>query len=326
MPVQDVPNPLIHKVSLNPGNEVRKAKTKLDEIMEEKEVRAAQRYSAATLDQMAIEAENEAARLRGEPPKYKYHTGGEAMDDDEKKKQEAKQTEQREKITTQAVALINSGMEPAQVGQMLMGLTLPGAVPVAAPQGMGLEDILKIVTLVVGKKDADELKDVIADLSKKVEDITKNPPRSRDEAKPLDPILFARQQAEAVVAWNEALEQLRPAPVASSGGKPLDIVKEENRHSEKMEEIKGERDYKKTLTDIASEIPERVGRGIAGQFGEGHEESGDGGSNTGMEYIECGECKTKIPIPPTVAVGGQITCQKCGAIWAKGGTVESKTE
>ena len=69
MAVQDAPNPLVHRVEMNPKNEERKAKTELDRVLEEKEVRAAKRYSAAELEKMALEAENEAARLRGEPPK-----------------------------------------------------------------------------------------------------------------------------------------------------------------------------------------------------------------------------------------------------------------
>ena len=77
MTVQDVPNPLIHRVTMNPGNETRKAKTKLDEVLEEKEARAAIRYSAAEMEKMALESENEAARLRGSPPP---HLGGVTAD------------------------------------------------------------------------------------------------------------------------------------------------------------------------------------------------------------------------------------------------------
>lgn len=316
MAVQDVPSPLVHKVSMETSNDTRKAKTRLDEVFDEREARAAQRFSAAELEKMAIESENEVARLRGEPPKYKYSSGGEIMNDEEKKKADEKQAAQQEKITTQAIALISSGMPAAQVGQMLMGLTPTGTTPMPA-QGMGLDDVLKIVNLVVGKKEADELKDVIADLSRKVTDITKNPPH-KEETKPLDPISFAKAQAEAVLAWNEALEKLRPAPAvsASSGGESIEVVKEKNRHAEKMEEIHTDRDYKQGLVEVVGEIPENIGRGIGQQFSESHDDGGGGGELLFMTCTEEG-CGTKIHYPPGTK---EITCPKCHALYAAEGT------
>lgn len=310
---QGVPNPIVHKVTMNLGNEGRQAMTELDKVLEQKEIRAAKRYSAAELEKMALESENEAARLRGEPPKYKYQ-GGENVEEDEKKKeQEAKR---REQLTTSAIALINSGMEPAQVGQMLMGLPViqAGSPGLPVTQGLTLKDVQTIVGWVTERKEADEIKSLLKDLSDKVNIIERGGGAGKkEEAKPLDPISFARQQAEAVKAWNEALQTLMPkSPPVNERGETLEVVREKHRHEEKMEEIKGDKDYKNELVKVASEIPERIGAGMAGHFSsEGGEESG-----SGLEYITCAEegCGIKIYAP---ADAMQVTCPKCGAIYSK---------
>jgi len=321
MAVQQVPNPIVHRVTMNPENETRKAKTRLDEIYEEKEERAAKRFSAAELDKMALESENEASRLRGEPPKHRQY-GGDTMDDEEKKKAEDKQEQQRERITTQAVALINSGMEPQQVGQMLMGLTPTGMQPVPA-QGMNMKDIKEIIdTKVSEAKESSELRSLISRLSDKIDDMAKNPQASKTEqTKPIDPIVFAQQQAETLKVYHSTLDEMgmipHPGPV-SDKGESIEVVKEKNRHAEQMEVIKTDRDYKDNITNIASTIPERVGRGIADRYTEGHDESGGGAK---LRTIECGNCHTEIPVPPN---SSQVTCPKCEAIYAQTETVEVK--
>jgi len=153
----------------------------------------------------------------------------------------------------------------------------------------------------------------------------------REEVRPIDPITFAKQQAEAVAAWHEAIQAIIPKPgPVSDKGEPIEVVKERNRHDEKMEEIKGDLTYKRSLTDIATEIPERIGRGIAGRFAE-EEESGarssgaSSSSSSGLEYIICAEetCGFKIQVPPNA--GKEIECPKCGAVYTKQ-AAEAKAE
>lgn len=102
-------------------------------------------------------------------------------------------------------------------------------------------------------------------------------------------------------------------------GKNLEVTKEEHHHDEKMEEIKADREYKQELTRIASDIPERIGHGIAGQFAE----EGGGSEGGGLETLECSDCHFKIPITPET--GESVTCPKCEAVYLrKKETVESK--
>jgi len=323
MAVQEVPNPIVHKVQLNPANETRKAKTRLEEIFEEREERAAKRYSAAELEKMAIESENETARLRGEPPKYKYY-GGEGMTDEEKAKKEEEEAKQKAKLLASAKALIDSGMEPTQVGQMLLGLPITGqpGSPVVS-QGMTLKDVKEIIDMTTEKKEASELRALVASLDKKLDDFMKGG-GGKGASGSIDPSTFAQQQAAAVVAWHKALQEITPQPPpVTVGGKTLDVVKEENRHAEKMEDIKVEREYKESISTTLGEIPERIGYGYAARVRE--EGEGDSGSG-GLEYIMCTNegCNTKIYITPDT--GDQVTCPKCQMVYQRRQTAESKTE
>ncbi|MBU0778169.1 hypothetical protein KKF82_07915 [Patescibacteria group bacterium] len=328
MTVRDAPNPLVHRVEMNPGNEVRKAKTRLDEIFDEREERAAKRFSAAELEKMALESENEAARLRGEPPKYKYH-GGEEVSDDEKEKKKQDEVEQRERLMASATALINSGLDPKQVGQMLLGLTptpAGGGYPPAV-QGMGFEEVLKIVTLIVGKRETDEIKGLMNSLDKRIDELAKGGGAAKIETqRQLTPMDYAKQQVEYISALEE-LGIIRKPEARTAQGESLDVVKEQNRHKEKMEEISGDKDYKEKLVNIATELPERIGRGIAGQFTEEETGGGMGSSvSSSLEYKTCTEegCGFKIQIPPNA--GNEIECPKCGAVYTRDKKMESNVE
>lgn len=320
MTVQNVPNPLVHRVTLNPGNETRKAKTRLDEIFDEREERAAKRYSAAELEKMALEAENEAARLRGEPPKHKY--GGGEVDEDKKKEEEEARKQQ---LMAQATALIEHGMEPEQVGRFLLGLPSMSGGAAQVTQGMTLKDVKEIIDMTTEKKEASELRSMISSLDKKIEELVKNPPH-RDKPEPTDPVIFATQQAETLRIYHKTLDSLgmipKPEP-KTSDGRSLEVVKEEHRHDEKMEEIKADKEYKQNITEIATDIPERIGRGIAGQI---KEEGGSSGGGRELESIICsGEgCGTRIFITPET--GPQVICPKCSAIYQRKGTVETEVE
>lgn len=87
-----------------------------------------------------------------------------------------------------------------------------------------------------------------------------------------------------------------PAPAAS--GEPIDVIRERNRHAEKMEEIKDEKEHKRDLRKLASDIPERIGRGVGEQI-----------RKSGMEAFECSNCGATIYITPET--GETITCGKC---------------
>ena len=109
--------------------------------------------------------------------------------------------------------------------------------------------------------------------------------------------------------------------MVTADGKSLDVMREEHRHNEKIEEIKDQRQYHQELTKIASDIPERIGRGIAGHIGEEEIGRGSRGSGGGLDSITCTEegCGTKIYITPET--GSQVVCPRCGTVYTRKGEV-----
>lgn len=101
-------------------------------------------------------------------------------------------------------------------------------------------------------------------------------------------------------------------PAAGGLVEPIESIREKNRHAEKMEELKADREWKKEITTIASEIPERIGAGAAqtmlnsGGGGKGEDEGG------GFQYIECEECHSQIPVLPG---NTKLKCAKCGMVY-----------
>ncbi|MBA7635593.1 hypothetical protein ES703_43197 [subsurface metagenome] len=243
------------------------------------------------------------------------------MTEEEREKKKQEEAEQREKLMASAIALINSGIDPKQVGQMLLGLTptSPAGYPPAA-QGMGFEEVLKIVTLIVGKRETDEIKGLMASLDKRIDELSKGGGARVEISKPLTPMEYAKQQVEYIAALKE-LGLIKEPVAMTEKGESLDVVKERNRHDERMEEVRGEKEYKQTLGQVVSELPERIGRGIAGQVSE-EPERDRGNQGSELEYLTCTEegCGFRIPVPPGAV--SQITCPKCGAIYQP----ETKTE
>jgi len=129
------------------------------------------------------------------------------------------------------------------------------------------------------------------------------------------------QSAKRVKDIYDTFNSLGLIPQPTEGGS-LEVTKETHRHDEKMEEIRTERAYKDKLGEVMSELPERIGRGLAGQIIEGEEA---GRSSGELQYIICTEedCGTKIPITPGAS---QSTCPKCGTVYRPTGTVEAERE
>jgi len=310
MTVQKQSSPLIKNIDLNTSQRGGRNKEKptLDEALDQLEGMEADELLQSKA--RAVRAEYD-LRTRETENRLRHIEGGVTVDEGKKKEEEVKLAEQRDKITIQAKALIDSGMDAKQVGQMLMGLPTIGGTPAIPGQGMGFEEVMQLMTFVIGKKETDELKGGIAALTKQVEELSRGG-GVRGNTQPIDPITFAKQQAEAVSAWYKAIREITPEPPSvSAKGESLEVVREQNRHAERIEELKVDKDYKQSLTKIASEIPERIGHGIASQVGEG----GGSGNDSKLEFITCSEegCGTRIYITPETK--GGITCPKCGSIY-----------
>ena len=315
MAAQDVPNPLIHKVELKPGGAAA-TKTKLDQIMEEREENAAKRYSAATLEAMALEAENEARRLKGEPPKNGVNNDNDDL---------GQNTEKKVKVMNSAKALLDAGMDPADVGRML--LNMPPATSRNEPimqstNGMGVKAVITLVDMISGKRDEQDIKALLINMNKRLEAIEsgKIKPRRRDDdddddgrPRRVDPVTYAKQQIQATSELVSGLADLgliqKPGAGAASS---IEMEKEKNRHEEQMLAVKSHADYEHKLADTVASIPEQVGVGIGKLF---LEDDGDGKSDNNntpaLPRFKC-ECGNEIVVPPNTK---RFKCPKCGAIY-----------
>jgi len=216
------------------------------------------------------------------------------------------------------IACIDAGGTPATCAQMVAGIIpTPQAPTATAPPATSITELVSALKALDDLRGSDkgltELKASFDNLAQAV--------KQGNTSQPLDPISFAKQQAEAVVAWQKALQELTPPSVTSTTGEPLENVRERNRHEERMKEVESESDYKKKLGETVAEIPERIGRGLGGQILEGRGEDSGGGGGGGLESIAC-ECGQKIYITPET--GPQVVCPKCDSIFTRKG--ETKAE
>ncbi len=227
---------------------------------------------------------------------------------------------ERAEVIEQAKALycscIDAGGDPKRCADMVAGLipTQPGA---SSPQATSITE------LVGALKTLDDLRGPNAGmeaLKLSFDSLAAEIRQGRGNVnQPLDPVAFAKQQAEALKEWKKVIDEINPSPAGT--GEPLEVVKEKNRHDEQMETIRDEREYKESITEIASSIPERIGKGMARR----HEKGSSSDSGDGLPYISCTEkgCGTKIYYTPE---SQKITCPKCQTVYDREEKSEEKSE
>lgn len=228
----------------------------------------------------------------------------------------------KEWLTDVAQGLLERGLDPSVVGRTidyLLGVAqaplvgLPGAP--APAQGMTFNDIKEIFKM--GQEASKTDPTIAAILDKLTSKVQALEDRKPPEAPARKSYIFLKADGtvEEIAADRPLI--LEPKP-ASSEGKPLEEIKEENRHAEKMAELTTEKDYKTKVANTLAELPERIGRGIAGQIAEQGEEEKGGAAASSMEYLTCTNtekgCNYSIPYPPDAI---QIRCPKCGMVYKR---------
>jgi len=319
MAVREVTNPLVHKVELNNSNTARNDETtmtKVEEILSRKEAMAARRYSAAQLETMALEAENEAAKLRGEPPKYQY--GGNRMEGDNDKSEQEKIINARKQVIDAAKGMLEYGVDPAVVGQMMLGLPpvgnsgLAAMMPMSTKGGTTVDDVVKIVNLVTDRKGGGggvDVEKLLEQMDKRFEQVIKAISSSST-----DPVAYAKRQGQAFAAYMEAFDSL--SSMRGGNNKPdISEIKEKNRHEERMQELTTEKEHRGKLIGLAESIPKKIGEGVAERYLSGSSGVTD---DDGIQKFKCTDCGKDILVPNANA--DSITCASCGAIFKRGET------
>lgn len=237
--------------------------------------------------------------------------------------------EVQKKIVDQCVYLLNQGVDPKVVGQLLQGMpTNAGSalLPGSTSQGASIKDLTSAMRdmfeMVETRKPKDDggltrvldrldrFTDDLKGLREEVADVKAGRYARQENVSPADAL---KQQIDLLKTAREmATEMGWVKQEATATGEPIDIVREKNRHAEKMKEIDVDSEHKERIGNIIAEIPERIGKGITSQLmTEGGEESGTGGLPT----YPC-TCGHKIVIPP--GAPDAIKCSKCGAVYTKG--------
>jgi len=270
-------------------------KSELEKALEEEEAELARELRIGRAEEIIAKRESRIKQIREQIGKLGMTE--EEREEEEKRKAEEELRKKAERIE-QAKALysscIEAGGDPKQCAEMVAGLIPSQPVTPAAPPATSIKELVEAL------KTLDEL-------------------RGSDKT-----LTEPKQQAEQTRVYYETLKSIGAIkePETTSPtyqGEPLEVIQEKHRHEEKLEELKTERVYKEKLGEVISDLPERVGRGIAGQITEEEEEH-----SGGLEYITCIEegCGTKIYITPETKA--TVTCPKCGSVYSRKGTVETK--
>jgi hypothetical protein len=224
---------------------------------------------------------------------------------------------ERNELITNALVLLEKGMPANIVGQYLMGTTT-GAIPLnigggGNGQGLTIADVKTIIDLIkpdkVGASDP-ELKAAVLKLTEevsKLKEINRAPQVKRS---------YVVVKADGTIQTVAEDEPIIVQPPAT--GQDIEMIKEQNRHSEELEKLKVDKEYKGNLTAVLSEIPERIGKGLASNIIETDQANSPAKSVARkMEYFRCttDDCGFNIPVPRPDAK--KITCPKCHMVYER---------
>jgi len=222
-------------------------------------------------------------------------------------------------ITANALLLLEKGVPANVVGQYLLG-SQTSNIPInfgggGGPQGLTMSDVVQIFTLAKGEKGTDpELKLILAALT--------------DKVKTIETALANVGHQEAKKAWvihpDGTKEEIQPGepivikPLVQATGENIELLKEQNRHAEEVEKIKGDKDYKEKVANTLASLPERIGAGLASNLVDAEQPPPSAAKKTseGIAYLKCESenCGYNIPYPLTST---KVVCPKCRAIYER---------
>ena len=301
----------------SPAAEKPKAKSVMEKALEEADAEDAKDIQRAQTRRRVAE---ENVRTR-EAEQRLRNAGGSIMGETEEEKRERELKEAAKRVDLQKSlysTCIECGGDPTTCAQVVAGI-IPSHSPttMVAPQPTSVTELIHALTELDQLRGSDKgMVELKLSFDKLAEEIR----RGGTNQQPLDPVTFAKQQAEAVSAWHKAIQEITPTPSVTATGESLEVVQEKNRHEEKMGEVQAERDYKTSVADTLATLPERIGRGLGGQILEREAASiHRGGDGDAFDTIDC-ECGNKIHIAPGA---DSATCGDCKTTYTRKGTVET---
>ena len=305
MPVQDVFIP--PDVSGKDGK--ADPRSKIQKLLQDREALAAQRAEIAEIERMTAEAEREKRRLEADWDAI-GHNGHAPNSRNEE--------EERQKMTAQAVTLLNAGVDPRIVGQILAGSTPIAPITMSQPSHNGdvtMKMIRELVVLITGvKRDAEleHLKDKLDRLDQDWKDERSNKKSERGNIVTIDPLRTASDAAQSVGLLYKTFKDIglvrEPAPAT---GTDLEVVKETHRHNERIREIDLQEARKSDRADLITSGIEKVSKVMADAIRARGESSSPTKSNIQMFKCACGADLASIP------EATEITCPRCSNVYAR---------
>ncbi len=225
----------------------------------------------------------------------------------------------KEWLTDIAQGLLDKGMDPSIVGRTidyLLGTAqfpqvgLPGAP--APAQGMTFTDMKELFKMGQEANRTDPaIAAILEKLTGKITALESNaahavPPKTNYILVKADGSIQEIEAGKPII--------LEPKPVLDQG-KALEVVKEDNRHSERMAEVQNDRWFKEQMADTLGSIPEQLGEGLAGQIAGRSLGVGDSSRRVALEELECPGCHTKIPIYDETT--SEVECPHCHVKYKK---------
>lgn len=319
MPVQDVFIPP-DAVSNNGKND---PKSKIQKLLQDRESLAAQRAEVAEIERITAEAEREKRRLEADIDaigSYR-HNGNSAHHSDDEEKQ---------KLSLQAVTLLNSGVDPRIVGQILAGSN--PITTMSAPQPVNnngewmtrtVKDLVTIITGVKRDSEIEHMKDKLAKLEQDLKDERMGKKRQSENGNNgvvvVNPLKQASEAAASVGMLYQTFRDigLVREPV-SIPGTNLEVVRETHRHAERIREIDLEDARKGEKADMFTSGIEKVGKVVADAIRTrtpvaSHETQKTQETQVQMFKCACGADLAAIP------EASEITCPRCSNVYARSG-------
>lgn len=335
------PDPLVKKVIISTDGtktEGDQPRSKVSELLDQREDLAIRRFNAAQAEKLAKEAEEDLRRVNSPDQSTENSEKKRPLTEEEIiAKREAEATIQMEKMATKAKSLIDAGIDPRQVSTMLMGLMpqtsssiMPYNIPQVSKSGMDFDDFIKFYKLLNENRETNDLKQMVVALNRQIIDMEKRllsgeaiTGKKKSEEQ-IDPLEYLVNSKKKLIELGVVVD---PKNV-SNGEKTIEQIKEENRHNEEMARLNAEKANKERMADIWSNIPKDVGRAIGQHIENGGSLNGEKVEDIAvadnkddiLEEYKC-ECGQKIIYPPEAKI---IVCPKCGNKYAREQQVATK--
>ena len=308
---RDAVDGLLKQASKQGQQDIREEEVKIDPETQKKLIEREVR--------MATDADYELAELakEGAADRLRRRLDRPAGTPSEKAEPERTKATINQEIGATAKAMLDMGIPAPVVAQYLVGSSTAG-IPVnlgGGNQGLTIDNVLTLVDRMNTNKASSELESIIKEMRDEIKNL-----RNAPKVEKVDPAEAQASQLDSLSKLVDSLVKLgvvqRPGSEAVATGKPLEVVKEENRHAEKMEELTTESKYKNKVAETLAELPERIGRGIAGQIADQGEEQKEVPRTSSMEHFACPneKCGYNIVFPPGTVT---ITCPKCGSVYER---------